>query len=128
MPESMLILFTFIIALAIGIFLGKQLFTAKSQSEKSSLEERINGFLGQIEQLKIQYHSEKNQIEKTLLQLSSEKAALQKEKETLAIHLAKKENDFDNLLERNKEQKQEVEQLQEKFTKEFEKYFVAITR
>jgi len=120
MPESMLILFTFIIALAIGIFLGKQLFTAKSQSEKSSLEERINGFLGQIEQLKIQYHSEKNQIEKTLLQLSSEKAALQKEKETLAIHLAKKENDFDNLLERNKEQKQEVEQLQEKFTKEFE--------
>jgi DNA recombination protein RmuC len=120
MPESMLILFTFIIALAIGIFLGKQLFTANSQSEKSSLEERINGFLGQIEQLKIQSHSEKNQIEKTLLQLSSEKAALQKEKETLAIHLAKKENDFDNLLERNKEQKQEVEQLQEKFTKEFE--------
>jgi DNA recombination protein RmuC len=120
MPESMLILFTFIIALAIGIFLGKQLFTAKSQSEKSSLEERINGFIGQIEQLKIQSHSEKNQIEKTLLQLSSEKAALQKEKETLAIHLAKKENDFDNLLERNKEQKQEVEQLQEKFTKEFE--------
>ena len=34
--------------------------------------------------------------------------------------MAKKENDFDNLLERNKEQKQEVEQLQEKFTKEFE--------
>jgi DNA recombination protein RmuC len=45
---------------------------------------------------------------------------VQKEKESLAIHLAKKENDFDNLLERNKEQKQEVEQLQEKFTKEFE--------
>lgn len=120
MPESILILFTFIIALAIGIFLGKQLFTAKSQSEKSSLEERINGFLGQIEQLKIQSHSEKNQVEKTLLQLSTEKAALQKEKETLAIHLAKKENDFDNLLERNKEQKHEVEQLQEKFAKEFE--------
>jgi DNA recombination protein RmuC len=38
----------------------------------------------------------------------------------LAIHLAKKENDFENLWERNKEQKQEVEQLQEKFTKEFE--------
>ncbi len=45
---------------------------------------------------------------------------MQKEKESLAIHLAKKENDFDNFLERNKEQKQEVEQLQEKFTKEFE--------
>lgn len=120
MQESMLILVTFIVALAIGIFLGKLLFTAQSQSEKSGLEERINGFLGQIEQLKIQFQTERNQFEKSLLQLSSEKENLQKEKESLAIHLAKKENDFDNLLERNKEQKQEVEQLQEKFTKEFE--------
>jgi DNA recombination protein RmuC len=120
MPESMLILVTFIVALAIGIFLGKLLFTARSQSEKSGLEERINGFLGQIDQLKIQFQTEKIQFEKSLLQLSSEKENLQKEKESLAIQLAKKENDFDNLWERNKEQKQEVEQLQEKFTKEFE--------
>jgi DNA recombination protein RmuC len=120
MPESMLILVTFIVALAIGIFLGKMLFTAQSQSEKSGLEERINSFLGQIEQLKIQFQTERNQFEKSLLQLSSEKENLQKEKESLAIHLAKKENDFENLWERNKEQKQEVEQLQEKFTKEFE--------
>lgn len=120
MPESMLILVTFIVALAIGIFLGKLLLTAKSQSEKSGLEERINGFLGQIEQLKIQFQTEKIQFEKSLLQLSSEKENLQKEKESLAIQLAKKENDFENLWERNKEQKQEVEQLQEKFTKEFE--------
>lgn len=116
----MLILVTFIVALAIGIFLGKLLFTAKSQSEKSGLEERINGFLGQIDQLKIQFQTEKIQFEKSLLQLSSEKENLQKEKESLAIQLAKKENDFENLWERNKEQKQEVEQLQEKFTKEFE--------
>ncbi len=120
MPESMLILITFIVALAIGIFIGKLLFTAKSQSEKSSFEERINGLLGQMEQLKLQFQTERNQFEKSLSQLSSEKENLQKEKESLAIHLAKKENDFDNLLERNKEQKQEVEQLQEKFTKEFE--------
>jgi DNA recombination protein RmuC len=120
MPESMLILVTFIVALAIGIFIGKLLFTAKSQSEKSSLEERINGLLGQIEQLKVQFQTERNQFEKSFAQLSSEKENLQKEKESLAIHLAKKENDFDNLLERNKEQKQEVEKLQEKFTKEFE--------
>ena len=109
MPESMLILVAFIIALAIGIFLGKMLFTAQSKSEKSDLEERINGYLNQIEQLKFQIN-----------QIVSEKETVQKEKESLAIHLAKKENDFDNLLERNKEQKQEVEQLQEKFTKEFE--------
>ena len=83
MSESMLILVAFIIALAIGIFLGKLLFTAKSQSEKSGLEERINGLLGQIEQLKIQFQTERNQFEKSFSQLLSEKENLQKEKESL---------------------------------------------
>jgi DNA recombination protein RmuC len=109
MTNSILILITFCFALAIGLFLGKLLFSARSQSEKSGLEERINGLLEQIDVFK-------NQVRQHTL----EKELLQKEKESLAIHLAKKENDFDNLWERNKEQKQEVEQLQEKFTKEFE--------
>jgi len=109
MTNPVFILVTFCMALAIGFFLGKILFSARSQSDKSGLEERINGLLEQIEQFK-------NQVR----QHSLEKENLQKEKESLAIHLAKKENDFDNLWERSKEQKQEVEQLQEKFTKEFE--------
>jgi DNA recombination protein RmuC len=109
MPELTLILVTFIVALAIGLFLGKLLFNARSQSEKSGLEERINGLLEQIEQFKEQVR-----------QYALERENLLKEKESITIHLAKKENDFDNLWERNKEQKQEVEQLQEKFTKEFE--------
>lgn len=109
MTELTLILVTFIVALALGLFLGKLLFNARSQSEKSGLEERINGLLEQIEQFKEQVR-----------QYALEKENLLKEKESITIHLAKKENDFDNLWERNKEQKQEVEQLQEKFTKEFE--------
>ena len=120
MSQTLLVLAAFIIALGIGIFIGKIIFASQSQSEKSGLEERINGLLNQMEQLKVQFQTERNQFEKSLAQLSSEKENLQKEKESLAIHLAKKENDFDNLLERNIEQKQEVEQLQEKFTKEFE--------
>lgn len=109
MTNYILILLTFCFALALGLFLGKLLFNARSQSEKSGLEERINGLLEQIEQFKEQVR-----------QNALEKEILLKEKESITIHLAKKENDFDNLWERNKEQKQEVEQLQEKFTKEFE--------
>lgn len=120
MSQTLLVLAAFIIVLGIGIFIGKIIFASQSRSEKSGLEERINGLLNQMEQLKVQFQTERNQFEKSFLQLTSEKENLQKEKESLAIHLAKKENDFDNLLERNKEQKQEVEQLQEKFTKEFE--------
>lgn len=109
MNDSFLILLTFIIALAIGFFIGKALSKAQSQSEKSGLEEKVNGLINQIEQLKIQLNN-----------LISEKEDIRTEKEVLAIQLSKKEVDFENLWERNKEQKQEVEQLQEKFTKEFE--------
>ena len=109
MTYPIFILVIFCSALAIGLFLGRLLFNTRSQSEKSGLEERVNGLLEQIEQFKEQVR-----------QYALEKENLLKEKESITIHLAKKENDFDNLWERNKEQKQEVEQLQEKFTKEFE--------
>lgn len=120
MTEIIIILAAFIIALFIGIYIGKALFSANSKSEKASLEEKINGLLAQIEQLKTQFQSEKVTWEKQLSQLNLEKETIRNEKEAIAIQLSKKEVDFDNLLERNKEQKQEVEQLQEKFTKEFE--------
>lgn len=120
MNDSLLILITFLVALAIGFFIGKQLLKAQSQSEKSGLEEKVNGLTNQIEALKNQSISDKTQFEKTILQVNHEKESIRTEKEVLAIQLSKKEVDFENLWERNKEQKQEAEQLQEKFTKEFE--------
>lgn len=109
MPEFISLIITFIIALAIGIFLGKIIFSANAKSEKAGLEEKLNGLLQQIEQFKLQ-----------LNQTVQERETIRTEKESLAIQLSKKETDFDNLWERNKEQKEEVEKLQEKFTKEFE--------
>jgi DNA recombination protein RmuC len=109
MSESLFIILAFVIALIIGLFLGKKLFAAQSQSDKASLEEKINGLFQQIEQLK-------NQVNQTV----QERENIRTEKEALAIQLSKKETDFENLWERNKEQKDEVEKLQEKFTKEFE--------
>ena len=102
-------LIAFVMALAIGIYLGKLLFSAQAKSEGAALEEKLNG-------LRLQLTQRESSIEK----LQIEKEQIRNEKEALTIHLSKKEADFDNLWERNKEQKQEVEQLQEKFTKEFE--------
>ncbi len=109
MNDNLMIIIAFIIALSIGISIGKIIFSANSKSEKASLEEKINGLLQQIEQLKLQ-----------LNQIIQERENIRTEKEALAIQLSKKETDFENLWERNKEQKEEVEQLQQKFTKEFE--------
>ena len=120
MSDTLIVLATFIIALGIGIFLGKIILSASAKTATATFEEKINGLLSQIEQLKTQFQSEKTTWEKQLSQLNLEKETIRNEKEVLAIQLSKKEVDFDNLLERNREQKQEVEQLQEKFTKEFE--------
>lgn len=109
MNDNIIIIATFIIALAVGIFLGKIIFSANAKSDKAGLEEKLNGLLQQIEQFKLQ-----------LNQTVQERETIRTEKESLAIQLSKKETDFENLWERNKEQKEEVEKLQEKFTKEFE--------
>ena len=113
-------LLSFIIALAIGIFIGKLLFSARFLSEKTSLEEKLIAITSQMNQLREQFSNEKMQFEKLLAISNQEKETIRNEKDSLAIQLSKKEVDFENLWERNKEQKDEVEKLQEKFTKEFE--------
>ena len=109
MNATLLTIFTFSVALAMGIYIGKLLFTAKSQSEKIGLEEKLIGLSSQHQTLQEQ-----------LLVSQKEKETIRTEKDSLAIQLSKKEVDFENLWERHLEQKQEVEKLQEKFTKEFE--------
>ncbi len=120
MFEIIPFLFVFIIALAIGVFIGKLIFSSKSNSEKLILEEKIIGLTTTINDLKIQIVNDKSSLEKQIQVLNQEKEIIRNEKESINLQLTKKEVDFDNLFERNKEQKQEVEQLQEKFTKEFE--------
>ncbi|PKB17677.1 DNA recombination protein RmuC [Flavobacterium sp. 5] len=114
------LLVVFIIALAIGTFIGKLIFSARFQSEKVSLEEKLIALNSQLIQQKEQFLLDKNTFEKQLEMSNSEKENIRNEKDSLAIQLSKKEVDFENLWERNKEQKDEVEKLQEKFTKEFE--------
>ena len=109
MSQTLLVLAAFVIALFIGIYIGKLLFSANAKSEQAALEEKNNGLSFQMEQLNTQ-----------LLAANLEKETIRTEKEAINIQLSKKENDFENLWERNKEQKEEVEKLQEKFTKEFE--------
>jgi len=142
MPDTLLLLLAFIIALAIGILIGKLVFTGKSAAEKTVLEERNNSLVTSLEQLKEQSQytivqlKEQSQatldqlkqqsqnellgMEKQLLQAHAERDSLRTAKEALAIQLTKKETDFENLFERMREQRQETDELREKFTKEFE--------
>jgi len=120
MNTAITIILTFIVALAVGIYIGKLLFSARFQSEKTGLEEKLIGLNSQFNTLKEQGQNDKTAFEKQLAATNFEKETIRSEKDTLALQLSRKEVDFENLWERNLEQKQEVEKLQEKFTKEFE--------
>jgi len=120
MPENITLLLAFIIALAIGVFIGKALFTAKASADGKVQEERHNSLQQTIEQLKQQAIAERQNIEKQVALLQNERNDLRTAKDALNMQLTKKEADFDNLLDRMREQRQETEELREKFTKEFE--------
>nr|WP_294780388.1 DNA recombination protein RmuC [uncultured Flavobacterium sp.] len=110
----------FVIALFIGLYLGKLLSTSKNQAEKAILEEKVKALNNQLQMQKEQLENEKNNFQKQLQFNNAEKENIRTEKDSLAIQLSKKEVDFENLWERHKEQKNEINELQEKFTKEFE--------
>lgn len=110
----------FIIALFIGIYVGKLLSASKNHAEKAISEERLQAINTQLQMQKEQLENEKNNFQKQLQLNNAEKENIRTEKDSLAIQLSKKEVDFENLWERHKEQKNEINELQEKFTKEFE--------
>ncbi len=120
MPETLTLLLVCIIALPAGIYIGKAIFTAKSNAEKKVAEERNNSLQLHIDQLKQQSQNELLGLEKQLVQAHAERDSLRQAKDALTVQLTKKETDFDNLLERMREQRQETDELREKFTKEFE--------
>jgi DNA recombination protein RmuC len=114
------VIIAFAAALFLGIYIGKLLSSARFQSEKVSLEEKLNAANFQFQSQKEQVENERKNFDKNLYQLNVEKENIRTEKDSLAIQLSKKEVDFENLWERHKEQKNEINDLQEKFTKEFE--------
>ena len=127
MSEIFSFLLLFFVALAIGFLLGKLISKSKSMTDKLVLDEKIITLNNQILQQNTLFDNEKKSFEKQLQSLYNdteklrfEKDDIRNQKEAINIQLTKKEVDFENLWERNREQKQEVEQLQQKFTKEFE--------
>ena len=120
MNEVVITVLVSFLSFIIGFFCAKWISKSKNSSDKQSLMDKINT-------LEIISNSEKEEkirmqefLQKQIEQIQNEREQIRTEKEVLAIQLSKKETDFDHLLERNKEQKQEVEDLQKKFTTEFE--------
>jgi DNA recombination protein RmuC len=109
-----------VVCIVTGFFVAKWLFKSKISTEKQFHSAQIKQFESQLSATKDTLHQTQGILQKQIIQVQSEREQIRTEKEVLAIQLSKKEADFDHLLERNKEQKAEVENLQKKFTLEFE--------
>ena len=109
MNETLLYLLIAFIFLAIGYFLGNYIQNLKTKSSQSALEEREQ-----------QMQNNLTVIEQRLKDAEEHKTNLQHEKEQLGNQIVRYQADMENLQLKNREQREEVEKLQEKFTKEFE--------
>lgn len=109
MNETLLYIIIAIVAISIGFLLGNYIQNLKTKSSQSKLEEENR----QLDLLKVR-------LENRNLTLENEREELRKEKEGLGNQIVRYQADLENLQAKNNEQKEEVEKLQEKFTKEFE--------
>ncbi|QNJ98522.1 DNA recombination protein RmuC [Constantimarinum furrinae] len=109
MNETFLFLILAAVCILIGAFLGNLFARLKMKSESGKLEERL---------LQAQHQEEK--LQERFENVLKEREEIRKEKEFLNVELTRRNSQFDNLEQRHREQKAEVEKLQEKFTKEFE--------
>jgi DNA recombination protein RmuC len=109
MTGTLTILLLSILFLAIGIALGVFISNLKQKAGVSSLEERLRS----------QAENE-NKLQGRINELEQDRETIRSEKDQLALELTRRNADFDNLKQRNDEQKAEVEKLQERFQKEFE--------
>lgn len=109
MNETFLFLLLAAVCLLIGAFIGNLFARLKHKSETAQLDERI-----------AQSRAQEDKLQERFEAVLNEREAIRKEKDFLNSELVKRNAEFENLEARNKEQKAEVEKLQEKFTKEFE--------
>jgi len=131
MQQDLTLLLVAVIALVIGFLLGKYIISLRQKSLNAEFESELKLAKEQLQLEKINNieNSKKQEAFITSIQEKSEKSerslieereALRREKEFLNTELTRRNSEFENLAVRNQEQKKEVTELQQKFTKEFE--------
>lgn len=109
MNETFLFLLLAAICLLIGAFIGNLFARLKNKTETGKLEERLT-----------QAGFQEEKLNTLITNISDERENIRKEKDFLNVELTRRNSDLENLEVKLREQKLEVEKLQEKFTETFE--------
>ncbi len=131
MTQEFLLLFIGVFFLLIGFFLGKYIVSLKNKNTYDIIVERNRQIQLQLDDYKtttktqldhLQFQLQENQsfYKKQLIELNQEREEIRKEKDFYVSEFTRKTTELENLKIKSNEQKKEVDQLQQKFTKEFE--------
>ncbi|CAM1340646.1 DNA recombination protein RmuC [Tenacibaculum aestuarii] len=127
MNTTLLLILIAISALLIGFVIGNLLSKLKFKQQTTDLEKEIASlqnnqanFEVQKREKEVLFSQQKEDFLKRLDEKTKENGELRREKEFSSIELARKNEELKNLQLKLNENKEEVEKLQEKFTKEFE--------
>ncbi len=107
--NELALIFTALLFLLIGFFVGKKYFLIQFGNNSSADQERFKSAEAERQRLE-------NQLQKSQTDIDF----LRNEKEQLLVELTQKNSALQFLEQKHAEQKEEVNKLQEKFTKEFE--------
>ena len=117
--------------LIFGAIIGFIIANLRNKADRNTLQERNNQLSLQLENykeqikqqvldLKEQHKESKEAIENQFFDACKEREKIREEKDIFHTRLTQKTSEYQNLEQKLQEQKAEIEQLQEKFSKDFE--------
>ena len=129
--DNLIIFIASILFGAVGFIIGKYVYRLKNQSELSGLNERLERQEQQLttqrelaqkdlQQQQDHFESQSKLMLNQINKLEQERNELRENLNETVIQLATRDTELKNLADKNEAYKEEVTQLQEKFTKEFE--------
>lgn len=109
MNDNLILIISILISGGIGAYLGILFIKLKTKSEKSTLEERQNQLVYNIEELK-----------QHLSRTEKEREEIRREKDFLNTELTRKNTEYENLHQQNIKRDKELEERQKQLRKDFE--------
>ena len=109
MNDTLILLITILVSAGIGAFIGLKFSQLKSNSERSTLEER-----------QLQLNNAINDLKQNIEKTESEREEIRREKDFLNTELSRRNTEFENLQQQNLKRDVKLDKQQEQLRKDFE--------
>lgn len=109
MNDTLILFISILVSAGIGAFIGLKFSQLKSNSERSTLEER-----------QLQLNNAINDLKQNIEKTESEREEIRREKDFLNTELSRRNTEFENLQQQNLKRDEKLDKQQEQLRKDFE--------